>query len=73
MKFITNNYPIKFAISGIPGKESEDIPPGSIFTIDGINCGGFDLKPVKNIEGFVNVSVTPEMLKVGFTETEYLD
>lgn len=69
-KFFTNNFPIKFAILG--KAENGDIPIGTVFQIDGINCGQFDLKPVNKIEG-CNVSVSPEMLKAGFTETEYLD
>ncbi len=71
MKFYTNLYPIKFAFIG-PDDMNKVIPAGTVFTIDGINCNGFDLKTASDIGANV-VNATPEMLKIGFTETDYIE
>ena len=70
MKFYTNLHPIKYGFMGV-NPESEEIPVGTVFKIDGINCNGFDLKTVSDI-GANLFTVTPEMLKLGFTESDYI-
>ena len=70
MKFYTNLYPVKYGFNG-SADENTDIPTGTVFQIDGINCNGFDLKTVSDI-GANTVSATPEMLKIGFVESDYI-
>jgi len=72
MKFFVNKYPLKNAIlAKNDGDTSRDIPEGNVFTISGINGNGFELKPVQAI-GECFVIVDAQMLKVGFTETNYI-
>ena len=75
MKFYINKYPI-IKLHNYNG-ENETLPVGLAFTIVGIGQQSYELKPVKEIkykekECRAILEFTPEMIKDGFTEVDYL-
>ena len=75
MKFYVSKYKIVTMWKYEDGKntEEETIPAGTIFKINSMDNIGFQLEPVsKGINTGNMMSFTPEMLKIGFTESDYL-
>lgn len=76
MKFYINKYPI-IKLLNYNTEENETLPAGLAFTVVGIDQQAYTLKPVKEIkykekECRAILSFTPEMLRDGFTEVDYL-
>lgn len=76
MKFYINKYPI-ITMQNYNSGENETLPIGLAFTIVGIGQQAYTLKPVKEIKYKENecramLDFTPEMLRDGFTEVDYL-
>lgn len=69
MKFYINKFPIKNVYS-LEGKLCPDIEEGKAFKVSGISCGMLELQPVENI-GIQPIMIGAEMLKAGFTESEF--
>ncbi len=75
MKFYASKYKIVTMWVYEEGRnnEEESIPAGTIFQINSMDNNGFQLDPVsKGIDVRNMMSFTPEMLKAGFTESDYL-
>lgn len=76
MKFYINKHPI-IKMFNHNTDEHETLPAGLAFTISGIGNQSYTLKPVKEIEYKEKecramLDFTPEMLRDGFTEVDYL-
>lgn len=75
MKFYVSKYKIVTMWSYEDGKNIEEktIPEGTIFKINSMDNMGFQLEPVSKSVEFRNVMpFSSEMLKAGFTVSDYL-
>ena len=76
MKFYTNKYPIVTCFEYKDGANVpvETIPEGTIFKILSISISGFLLEPIdKNVDMKGLSEYHPEMIKIGFTESDYIN
>tara|TARA_R110000851_G_scaffold160243_1_gene303450 strand:+ start:853 stop:1086 length:234 start_codon:yes stop_codon:yes gene_type:complete len=75
MKFYVSKYKIVTMWKCEEGQntEQESIPEGTIFRINSMDNMGFQLEPVSKSVNVGNMmSFSPDMIKVGFTESDYL-
>ena len=72
---MTKFYVSKYKIKLWTRNDEEYIPIGTIFTIDCLNGNCFDLKPIKPFddEAIKVINVEPNMLKIAFTEQDFIN
>jgi hypothetical protein len=74
MKFYTTKYDYITCWNMNKDEQHDLIPRGTVMKVVAMDTAGLLLEPISKDVGFSSsMSFTPEMLKLGFTESEYID
>ena len=74
MKFYTTKYDYIICWNMNKDQPHDCIPQGTVMKVIAMDNMGLVMEPIsKEVEFNTTMSFTPEMLKLGFTESDYID